>query len=51
MNFFGRWGRPKSSPRLTRFAEARSQTAEIVSEGLTPRLVGIADESMQKRPS
>ncbi len=35
----------------TRLAAARSQTAEIDSDGLTPRLVGIAEESMQKRPS
>jgi hypothetical protein len=32
-------------------AAARSQTAEIESEGLTPKLVGITEESMQKRPS
>jgi hypothetical protein len=30
--------------------QARSVTAETVSDGLTPSDVGIDDESMQKRP-
>ena len=47
----GRAGSPRSAARLTRCALARSQTAAIVSEGFTPREVGITDESRQNRPS
>ncbi|MGA9634891.1 MAG: hypothetical protein WBQ41_06580 [Solirubrobacterales bacterium] len=47
----GAAGSPSSAERATSSEAARSQTAEIVSDGLTPRLVGIAEESMQNRPS
>src|SRR3954468_16703910 len=47
----GRAGRPRSFPRATRCSAARSDTAEIVSDGFTPSDEGSALESMQKRPS
>src|SRR3989442_930253 len=37
---FGRAGRPSSCPRRVRWSAARSETAEIVNEGLTPSAVG-----------
>src|SRR3954469_22122983 len=47
----GRGGKPRSPARATSCAAARSDTAEMVSEGFTPSDDGMALESMQKSPS
>ena len=46
-----RGGGPWSSARLTSASAQRSDTAEILSDGLTPSEVGMIEESMQYSPS
>jgi hypothetical protein len=46
-----RGGRPRSPARLTSASAQRTDTAEIVSDGLTPSEVGMIEESMQYTPS
>jgi hypothetical protein len=43
----GTGGRPKSAPRRASIWAQRSDTAAIVSDGLTPSEVGMIEESMQ----
>src|SRR5262249_43979176 len=47
LNPLGAAGRPSSCALRTRPSAARSETAEIDSDGLTPNEVGTADPSMQ----